>query len=298
MMLRIHPPVKEKLTFEAFGTPLKKFVGKEKQEFYISQQLICSKSRFFKASCKKEWSSGRNKIVTLEEDSPEIFAAFLVWLTTGSITTAGPLVDMPRLYDSKTDDRTDDESDDESDNEITSTVPLISPQDMMNQMDRRFKQLLECYILGYSLLAEQFQNYIMDSIVDLAKSKHDMPVEGIHDFKLFAGTPAMKKDLYDRIPQNSPLRKFLFEYLLLEGTIVDASKPKQRIDFSLQELLLEAYELKEYIEFDLQDYIGDTLGGFVQGYDQELASPCYPARCYYHIHSQESGDYVCPLSKV
>jgi hypothetical protein len=198
-----------------------------------------------------------------------MFTVFLVWLTTGSINAASHLVHMPRLYELEVDDQT------------KYACPLISPQDMMDEMDERFKQLLECYFLGDSLQAERFQNYIMDSIIDLAKSKHEMPTEGIQEFNLLAGTPAVMKNIYDRTSENSPLRKFLVEYLLFEGEGMDAS------------------EINAYVDFGLQDYISDVLAQSTKLYGQAIdTSPFYPDQCRYHLHSCESEDFVCATSNL
>lgn len=46
--------------------------------------MICAKSEFFNATCKIEWASGKENLVTLAEEGPMIFAIFLSSVSTAS----------------------------------------------------------------------------------------------------------------------------------------------------------------------------------------------------------------------
>jgi hypothetical protein len=74
-------------------------VGNTRHGFFNNKSLICSKSEFFNAACKKEWASGQSSnisnTVVLDEENPETFNIFLVWLTTGTIKGAANLVRVP-----------------------------------------------------------------------------------------------------------------------------------------------------------------------------------------------------------
>ncbi|EHL02265.1 hypothetical protein M7I_1695 [Glarea lozoyensis 74030] len=181
------PPAKKmRLGFENFAAPLKVTVGgSEKQDFYINKEKICLESDFFKAACKKEWSSGRDNVVDLEDD-PDVFAIFLVWLTTGSISAAESLVDIPELP------KVPGSKQPPTDTEPTPGETRRQLAVKLQQYRMRFFQLLECYYLGDSLQAENFRNYIMDRTVGLLKSRNkfrNMSFEAGEKFTIWNTTP-------------------------------------------------------------------------------------------------------------
>ncbi|PVH75302.1 hypothetical protein DL98DRAFT_350208, partial [Cadophora sp. DSE1049] len=59
--------------------------GPNKTEFYLSKDLLCSESTFFKSACNEAWESGRTNTVTLEDEDPKLFITFATWVATGSV---------------------------------------------------------------------------------------------------------------------------------------------------------------------------------------------------------------------
>ncbi len=56
------------------------YVGDAKNEFHIHQNLLCGASTFFDAAFTSKFKEGSEKKMTLPEDDPEIFGAFVQWL--------------------------------------------------------------------------------------------------------------------------------------------------------------------------------------------------------------------------
>ncbi|EPE24680.1 hypothetical protein GLAREA_08533 [Glarea lozoyensis ATCC 20868] len=287
------PPAKKmRLGFENFAAPLKVTVGgSEKQDFYINKEKICLESDFFKAACKKEWSSGRDNVVDLEDD-PDVFAIFLVWLTTGSISAAESLVDIPELpkvpgskrklpanikYESSPEPPTD-----------TEPTPGETRRQLavkLQQYRMRFFQLLECYYLGDSLQAENFRNYIMDRTVGLLKSRNkfrNMSFEAGEKFTVLASHHLSIMEIYQRTPPNAPLRKLLVDYHL---EIIGQTH--------VNEVALD-------MEHHPQDYLQDLISQLAKGYYNVAprVSFCNKRRCTYHNHTKVPKGFVCAATRL
>lgn len=56
------------------------YVGDAKNEFHIHQNLLCGASTFFDAAFTSKFKEGSEKKMTLPEDDPEVFEAFVQWL--------------------------------------------------------------------------------------------------------------------------------------------------------------------------------------------------------------------------
>jgi hypothetical protein len=100
--------------------------------------------------------------VVLEEDDPEIYAIFLVWLTTGTISAAEHLFPGPP-FDSTPIDLA-----------RPTTVDLrkataVNVQGRIFYIDKQLYQLFECYFHGDFLQSQSFQNYIMDRIIETSQ---------------------------------------------------------------------------------------------------------------------------------
>ena len=121
--------------------------GEAKKEFHVRKDMICAKSEFFKAACNPQWESGKINTVNLEEDNETIFGTFLTWVTTRDIEDAVDLVEV---------------SEDTDNSELRKS-----------SMERRYDQLVQCFILGDLLQAAAFQNDAMDTIILLSKDYND-----------------------------------------------------------------------------------------------------------------------------
>ena len=70
---------------EDFSNTVTVLVGSEEQSFTIHQDLICAKSKFFKAACSTRWRSGNERAVRLPDADPSIFKAYSNWIYSGGL---------------------------------------------------------------------------------------------------------------------------------------------------------------------------------------------------------------------
>lgn len=66
-----------------FNNIITVLVGREEQQFILYQDVVCAKSKFFRAACSKKWREGQEKIVRLPEVQPDVFKAYCGWLYSG-----------------------------------------------------------------------------------------------------------------------------------------------------------------------------------------------------------------------
>lgn len=59
---------------------MKIYVGKERKVWTLPEELLCDKVEFFRASFKSGFKEGITKELSLEEESPEVFAKFVDWI--------------------------------------------------------------------------------------------------------------------------------------------------------------------------------------------------------------------------
>ena len=65
---------------------MKVLVGLEETPFIIHQDVICTKSKFFKAACSGEWCERREGVIRLADSEPLIFHANSNWVYSGIIS--------------------------------------------------------------------------------------------------------------------------------------------------------------------------------------------------------------------
>ena len=121
---------------ETFLDLVEIIVGSTKTRFLAHTAAICAKSDFFKAACNERWESGRTRTVTLEDYDVGHFTIFMCWLVTGELNKASSYVEV--------------ESNDET--------------KMKTSLEKQWKQLAACRILGDFLQASDFKNSVMDSL--------------------------------------------------------------------------------------------------------------------------------------
>lgn len=61
-------------------------VGEEEHRFTVHKDMLCAKSKFFKAACSKVWASGREKIVRQPEGTPGDFQIYVEWVYNSKIS--------------------------------------------------------------------------------------------------------------------------------------------------------------------------------------------------------------------
>jgi hypothetical protein len=54
-------------------------VGSVERSFIVHADVICVKSKFFRAACSERWKEGQEKLVHLPEVDPEIFQRYVDW---------------------------------------------------------------------------------------------------------------------------------------------------------------------------------------------------------------------------
>jgi len=52
----------------------------EEQRFTVHKDMICAKSKFFKAACSERWASRKEKIVRPPKGTPEQFQLYVEWV--------------------------------------------------------------------------------------------------------------------------------------------------------------------------------------------------------------------------
>lgn len=98
------------------------------------KDIICARSKFFKAACSKRWVEGQLKVVKLPEVSTSVFRRYLSWVYSGHLEWACP------------GDDTEEEAD---------------PDDEIHEMG----MMIDLYILGHSLDDIQLRNKVVEILV-------------------------------------------------------------------------------------------------------------------------------------
>ncbi len=73
-------------------------VGKEKREFGVHKELICSLSPYFTALCSERWSAScKSNEVELLSEEPKVFEFFVQWLYSRKLDDESKTKNMPSL---------------------------------------------------------------------------------------------------------------------------------------------------------------------------------------------------------
>lgn len=64
-------------------------VGRAEERFTVHKEIICAKSKFFKAACTERWLEGQQKTIRLPEVIPQIFQYYVDWVYTNNISKDG-----------------------------------------------------------------------------------------------------------------------------------------------------------------------------------------------------------------
>lgn len=92
------------LTFPShdYTKTIKVLIGPEEQIFIIHTDVVCAKSRFFKAACSGRWKEGQEQCVRLPDVKPETFQCYVDWVYGGIFVAEGsggsPVEMSTRLY--------------------------------------------------------------------------------------------------------------------------------------------------------------------------------------------------------
>jgi len=113
------------------------YVGDVKNEFHIHQNLLCGASTFFDAAFTSKFKEGSEKKMTLPEDDPEVFEAFVQWL-------------YHQYYE-------------------------IPASDLRHEQARYLSQTMQLFILADKHGVAKLKNGIIDALVRNAQSKRTPP---------------------------------------------------------------------------------------------------------------------------
>lgn len=64
---------------------MKIYVGPERKQFTVHEDLLCDRLAFFKAAFTGRFKEGRDKCMDMPEDDPAAFAALVSWVYSGSL---------------------------------------------------------------------------------------------------------------------------------------------------------------------------------------------------------------------
>jgi hypothetical protein len=67
-------------TISNFKNIITVLVGPDERGFILHQDLVCTKSKFFRAACSKQWLEGQEKVVRLPEAKVAAFQMFCHWV--------------------------------------------------------------------------------------------------------------------------------------------------------------------------------------------------------------------------
>src|ERR1700712_2937492 len=60
-------------------------VGSNEQLFLVHKDVLCARSKFFRAACSERWMRGRGKKVTLPDVDPSVLQSYPGWVYSGHL---------------------------------------------------------------------------------------------------------------------------------------------------------------------------------------------------------------------
>ncbi|KAK8240691.1 hypothetical protein HDK90DRAFT_532330 [Phyllosticta capitalensis] len=160
------------------------YVGDGQEKFVVHEMLLSQNSKFFQACLKQghatyNWKEARQHKIDLPEDHPAVFAMFVRYLYTSKCI-------------------------------ILPNDKLLEFEDPEGKVQTQLHGdfLFLCYIFAEKILARDFQNKIMDFIID-----------GL-SYSVRSYFPAFQTNvglLWDNLPPNSKLRRLFLDVWSLHG---------------------------------------------------------------------------------
>ena len=156
------------------GQSIKLVVGPEPSTVLeVHENLICTSSDFFKRLRTGEWKEANERTTKFEEDNPNVFQLYLHWLYRGTLPIRN---DAPGRIG-----------------------------------NAEYECLAEAYVLGDKLQDGDFQDVIVDTIVDKCSSKAS---DGRSWFPV---GPAIQH-VYDHTVESSKVRRLLVDLYVSHGS--------------------------------------------------------------------------------
>ncbi|KAE9982474.1 hypothetical protein EG328_010864 [Venturia inaequalis] len=135
------------------------------QTFVMHEGLVRVQSPFFESAMAHDWKEAREKVVRLPDDEPDTFRAYFLWAYNH------------RLF----------------------CQPLVEPPDKAEV--KRMDLLIRCYILGDKLMDDDFQDAIVDVLVQFCEQANTWPI-------------TMTRFIFENTPVTSPLRAFIVDVIV------------------------------------------------------------------------------------
>ncbi|KAH7184112.1 hypothetical protein BKA60DRAFT_644336 [Fusarium oxysporum] len=191
--------------------------------FSVHENLICSSSDFFKKAVKGGWKESEDRLVRLESDDPDVFSIYLHWLYYHTLPVR---IDEPGLAG-----------------------------------NAEYMQLANAFILGDMLQDGNFQDTVMDAMMDKTASE---AADGKHWYPV---GPVIRL-IYENTLESSKARLFLVDMYTLHG---------------------QGHWLTEWaVQEDLpRDFLLDVAASLLEHRPQPLSYYLVLGSCRYHQHEPE-----------
>ena len=165
------------------------------------KSMLVERSGYFEAACHEHWESGRTRVITLEDQEPDIVAIFVAWVLTGSVKSSAKLIELPAA-------------------EQEAARKVASHEQWM--------QLAKCYVLGDYLQAPGLQNAVIDLLLQNMQLAYDELKTIEHIEYVFANTTA-----------GSPLRSIILE--AMSSQCPDPHVRNEEYLWDLAHMVMEKY---------------------------------------------------------
>ncbi|CAI7593507.1 unnamed protein product [Penicillium crustosum] len=188
------------------GPAVKITVGASKEPFHVHESVLCTSSRFFNAAMSGSWKESKEYTIELPEDDPAAFSIYSHWLYFAKI---------PGILDA------------------------AKKGESAKRSAQEYYDLVSAYVLGDKLLDTQFQNSVIDAILDTC-SKADSK-----DGKVYFPDANAVSHAYNNTTKSSKIREMLVELYLhsAEARWLSEEHPKEFL-FSIAEGFAERRKLR------------------------------------------------------
>ncbi|KAJ5685374.1 hypothetical protein N7536_007993 [Penicillium majusculum] len=153
------------------GPTLTIIVGASKEPFQVHESIICTSSLFFKKAMSGSRKESKEHTLELPEDDPQVFALYSHWLYFSTI----PVV-----------------------------VERVAKKKLPENSAREYNDLIKAYLLGDKLLDTNFQNSVIDAIIEQSTTTNP------DEQRYYPGEDAVKH-VYHNTTESATIRKLLVD---------------------------------------------------------------------------------------
>lgn len=149
---------------------MKIIVGTSKEPFHVHESVLFTSSQFFKAAISGSWKESQEHTIELPEDDPKAFAIYSHWLYFA---------------------------------EIPGLLQAAKKGESAKQSAQEYYDLVSAYVLGDKLLDAEFQNAVIDAILDTCSTADSQ------DGKVYFPDADAVNHAYNNTTKSSKIRKML-----------------------------------------------------------------------------------------